>query len=48
MRVVFDTYISAFAVPGGKAEEPSRKAIHGEVELFPSVAILTEAARVLR
>jgi len=50
MRVVFDTniYISAVAVPGGNAEEAYLKAIHGEFELFPSMAILTETARVLQ
>jgi putative PIN family toxin of toxin-antitoxin system len=50
VRVVFDTniYISAFAVPGGNAEEAYLKAIHGEFELFTSVAILTETARVLQ
>ena len=50
MRVVFDTniYISAFAIPGGNAEEAYLKAIQGEFELFTSVAILTETARVLQ
>ena len=50
MRVVFDTniYISAFAIPGGNAEEAYFKAIQGEFELFTSVAILTETARVLQ
>ncbi len=50
MRVVFDTniYISAFAIPGGSAEEAHLKAIQGEFELFTSVAILTETARVLQ
>ena len=50
MRVVFDTntYISAFAIPGGNAEEAYLKAIHGQFELFTSVAILTETARVLQ
>lgn len=50
MRVVFDTniYISAFAVPAGNAEEAYLTAIHGEFELFPSVAILTKTGRVLQ
>lgn len=50
MRVVFDTNISisALAFPGGNAETAYRKAIHGEFELFTSVAILTETARVLQ
>jgi putative PIN family toxin of toxin-antitoxin system len=50
VRVVFDTniYISAFAIPGGNAEEAYLKAIHGQFELFTSVAILTETARVLQ
>lgn len=50
MRVVFDTniYISAFAIPGGNAEEAYLKAIQCKFELFTSVAILTETARVLQ
>ncbi|MDF0674815.1 MAG: putative toxin-antitoxin system toxin component, PIN family [Nitrospira sp.] len=50
MRVVFDTniYISAFAIPGGTAEEAYLHAIQGRFELFTSVAILTETARVLQ
>ena len=50
MRVVFDTniYISAFAIPGGNAEAAYLEAIHGTFELFTSVAILTETARVLQ
>jgi putative PIN family toxin of toxin-antitoxin system len=50
MRVVFDTniYISAFATPGGNAEDAYLEAIHGSFELFTSVAILTETARVLQ
>lgn len=50
MRVVFDTniYISAFAIPGGNADEAYPKAIHGEFEPFTSVAILTETARMLQ
>jgi putative PIN family toxin of toxin-antitoxin system len=50
VRVVFDTniYISAFAIPGGNADEAYVEAIRGKAELFTSVAILTETARVLQ
>ncbi|MGH7180606.1 MAG: putative toxin-antitoxin system toxin component, PIN family [Nitrospiraceae bacterium] len=50
MRVVFDTdiYVSAFAIPGGQAEDAYFAAIHGQFELFTSVAILTETATVLQ
>lgn len=50
MRVVFDTniYISAFAIPGGQAEDAYLKAIQGNIELFSSVPILTETATVLQ
>lgn len=50
MRVVFDTniYISAFAIPGGSAEEAYLKAVRGRVEIFTSIAILTETANILR
>jgi len=50
VRVVFDTniFISAFALPGGRAEEAYLHAVRGNVELFTSVAILTETANVLR
>lgn len=50
MRVVFDTniYISALAIPGGNAEEAYLTAIQGQFDLFTSVAILTETARVLQ
>lgn len=50
MRVVFDTniFISAFAIPGGHAEEAYLHAVRGTVELFTSVAILTETANTLR
>ena len=49
MRVVFDTniYISALAIPGGNADDAYLEAIRGTFELFTSVAILTETARVL-
>ena len=50
MRVVFDTniFISAFAIPGGRAEEAYLSAIHGRFELFTSIAILTETANTLQ
>jgi predicted nucleic acid-binding protein len=50
VRVVFDTniYISALAIPGGNAEDAYLEAIRGTFELFTSVAILTETARVLQ
>ena len=50
MRVVFDTniYISAVAIPGGNADEAYVEVMRGRFELFTSVAILTETARVLQ
>lgn len=50
MRVIFDTniYISAFAIPGGSAEEAYRYAVPRDFELFASIAILTETANTLR
>ena len=50
MRVVFDTniYVSALAIPGGHADEAYLEATRGTFELFTSVAILTETARVLQ
>ena len=50
MLVVFDTniYISALAIPGGNAEDAYLKAVRGTFELYTSVAILTETARVLQ
>lgn len=50
VRVVFDTniYISALAIPGGNAEDAYLEAVHGTFELYTSVAILTETARVLQ
>lgn len=50
LRVVFDTnvYISAFILPGSKAEDAYLHAVEGRVELFTSVAILTETAKRLR
>ncbi len=50
MRVVFDTniYVSALAIPGGNVEDAYVEAVRGAFELFTSVAILTETARVLQ
>ena len=50
MRVVFDTniYISALAIPGGNADDAYLEAVRGTFELYTSVAILTETARVLQ
>lgn len=50
LKVVFDTnvYISAFISPGSRAEEAYLLAVNGKVELYTSVAILTETARKLR
>lgn len=49
-KVVFDTnvYISAFITKGGKAEQAWGLALEGKVEVFTSVAILTEMAGKLR
>ena len=50
MRVVFDTniYISAFAFPGGRAEEAFLRVLEGRVTLCASTAILAETAEILR
>lgn len=50
MKVVFDTniFISAFAIPGGKAEKAYLHAIRGDFILYTSVSILTETAQKLR
>jgi len=50
VKVVFDTniYISAFISPGSKAEDAYLLAVDGQVELYTSVAILTETAKKLR
>jgi putative PIN family toxin of toxin-antitoxin system len=50
VRVVFDTniYVSALAIPGGNDEDAYLEAVRGTFELFTSVAILTETARVLQ
>ena len=50
MRVVFDTnvYISAFVIPASLSDDAYRRARLGDVDLFTSVAILTELASKLR
>lgn len=50
MKVVFDTniFISAFAIPGGKAEEVYLLGLTGKYTLYSSVPILTETAQKLR
>jgi putative PIN family toxin of toxin-antitoxin system len=50
MKVVFDTnvLVSAFIVPGGKGEEALMLAIHRMIDLYTSVAILTETTHILR
>jgi putative PIN family toxin of toxin-antitoxin system len=50
LKVVFDTniFISAFAIPGSKAEEAYLHCLKGDFALCSSVAILTETAQKLR
>jgi putative PIN family toxin of toxin-antitoxin system len=50
LKVVFDTniFISAFVIPGGKAEEVYLRVLRGDFDLCSSVAILTETAQKLR
>ena len=50
MKVVFDTniFISAFVIPGGKAEEAYLNALKKKFHLYSSIAILTETAQKLR
>jgi putative PIN family toxin of toxin-antitoxin system len=50
MKVVFDTnvFVSAFMVPGSKGEDAYLLAHRRKVELYTSVPVLTETARVLR
>lgn len=50
LHVVFDTnvYISAFTSPGSKGEEAYLLAVRGQIELFTSVAVLTELAGKLQ
>jgi putative PIN family toxin of toxin-antitoxin system len=50
LKVVFDTniLISAFVIPGSKAEEAYSHALRRDFTLYSSVAILTETAQKLR
>ena len=50
MKVVFDTniFISAFVIPGSRAEEAYRRFLKNDFVLYSSVAILTETAQKLR
>lgn len=50
MKVVFDTniFISAFVIPGSKAEAAYSHALKKDFTLYSSVAILTETAQKLR
>lgn len=49
MRAVFDTniYVSAFTVPGGRAEAALLKAVEGEAQLVISKPIIHELLDVL-
>ena len=49
MRVVFDTniFISAFAIPGSRAEEAIRRVVNGHDSLIISKAILEELLTTL-
>ncbi|MGH7426223.1 MAG: putative toxin-antitoxin system toxin component, PIN family [Candidatus Methylomirabilales bacterium] len=49
MRAVFDTniYVSAFAIPGGRAQAALLKAVKGEVRLVISKPIIHELLDVL-
>jgi len=50
LKVVFDTniFISAFVIPGSKAEDAYLHCLKGDFILCSSVAILTETAQKLR
>jgi len=50
LKVVFDSniFISAFAIPGGKAEQAFLHAVKGIFSLYTSVSILTETTQKLR
>lgn len=50
MKVVFDTnvFISAFIIPGSRAEQAFLLARRRRFNLYTSVAILTETAQTLR
>jgi uncharacterized protein len=49
VRAVFDSniYVSAFAIPGGRAEAAVLKAVEGEAQLVISKAIIHELLGVL-
>lgn len=49
MKIVFDTniFISAFAIPGGRAEEAITRVIEGRVQLLLSKPIVHEVLGVL-
>ena len=49
-KAVFDTnvYISALITKGGTAEQAWLLAIQGEIEVYTSVPVMTEMARILR
>ena len=49
MKIVFDTniFISAFVIPGGKAEAAYSHALRKDFTLYSSVAILSETAQKL-
>jgi putative PIN family toxin of toxin-antitoxin system len=48
LKVVFDTnIISAFAIPGGRAEEAYLLCLKGRFTLYSSIPILTETAQKL-
>jgi putative PIN family toxin of toxin-antitoxin system len=49
LKVVFDTniFISAFVIPGGKAETAYSHALRKDFTLYSSVAILSETAQKL-
>jgi putative PIN family toxin of toxin-antitoxin system len=50
MKVVYDTnvFVSAFIIPGSKGEDALLLAQRRKVDLYSSVSILTETARILR
>jgi len=50
LKVVFDTniFISAFVIPGSKAEAAYSHALKKDFTLYSSVAVLTETAQKLR
>lgn len=50
MKVVFDTniFVSAFILPGSRGEQAFLSAHRRKVELYLSIPIFTETARILR